>query len=131
MAACGTSRGGFAALHFAAADPRVKCVAAFAPVTDLGALTEFRGAEQNPLVARLALEHRADDLAGRAIWLIIGDRDDRVGTDNVIRFARSVTAASLKNGETAHVTLHVVPEPKGHTTPAGAAAGRQVDLAVT
>jgi dienelactone hydrolase len=55
VAACGTSRGGFAALHFAAADPRVKCVAAFAPVTDLSVLHEFRGAEQNPLVARLAL----------------------------------------------------------------------------
>jgi len=98
----------------------VKCVAAFAPVTDLGALTEFRGAEQNPLVARLALDHRAADLAGRAIWLIIGDRDQRVGTDNAIRFARGVNAASLKNRGDAHVDLHVVPEPKGHTTPADA-----------
>lgn len=122
VAACGTSRGGFAALHFAAADPRVKCVAAFAPVTDLGALTEFRGAEQHPLVLRLALERRADDLAGRALWLVIGDRDDRVGTDHVIRFARSVTAASLTNRREALVELHVVPEPQGHTTPAGAAA---------
>ena len=43
VAACGTSRGGFIALHFAAAEPRVKSVAAFAPVTDLLALSEFAG----------------------------------------------------------------------------------------
>jgi dienelactone hydrolase len=97
VAACGTSRGGFAALHFAAADPRVKCVAAFAPATDLGALSEFRGAGDHPLAARLALQRRDDDLAGRAVWLVIGDRDERVGTD------------------------HVVSEPRGHATPAGAA----------
>ena len=43
IAVCGTSRGGFSALHFAAADERVGSVAAFAPVTDLLALSEFRG----------------------------------------------------------------------------------------
>ncbi len=121
VAACGTSRGGFAALHFAAADPRVKCVAAFAPATDLGALAEFRGAENNPLAARLALERRADDLAGRALWLVIGDRDERVGTDQVVRLARQATAASLKKRRDALVDLHVVAEPRGHATPAGAA----------
>src|SRR5262245_51250778 len=41
IAVCGTSRGGFMALHFAGAEPRVRCVAAFAPVTDLAALREF------------------------------------------------------------------------------------------
>src|SRR5207237_9901005 len=45
VAACGTSRGGFIALHFAAAEPRVRCVAAFAPVTNLLALREFAGME--------------------------------------------------------------------------------------
>jgi pimeloyl-ACP methyl ester carboxylesterase len=121
VAACGTSRGGFAALHFAAADPRVKCVAAFAPVTDLGALSEFRGAEHQPPVMRLAVERRAEELAGRAVWLVIGDRDERVGTDHTIRLARQLTAASLKNQRDALVDLHVVSEPKGHTTPTGAA----------
>src|SRR5687767_8217271 len=45
VAAAGTSRGGFMALHFTASDPRVKAVVAFAPVTHLPALTEFKGAE--------------------------------------------------------------------------------------
>ena len=39
----GTSRGGFAALHLAAADSRVGSAAALAPVTDLAALREFQG----------------------------------------------------------------------------------------
>src|SRR5205085_2081100 len=34
-AAAGISRGGFLALHWAAAEPRVRCVAAFSPVTEL------------------------------------------------------------------------------------------------
>jgi dienelactone hydrolase len=120
VAACGTSRGGFAALHFAASEPRVKCVAAFAPVVDLGALSEFRGAENQPLVRRLDLMSRADALAGRALWLIVDDRDERIGTDHVITFARRVTSSSLAKHRPALVELHVESEPKGHTTPAGA-----------
>lgn len=119
IAALGTSRGGFVAFHFAAADPRVKCAAGFAPVTDMAALSEFRGAEDNPLVKRLALERHADALAGRALWLVIGDRDARVSTDAAIRFARRVTVVSLEKELPALVDLHVVAEPKGHTVPAG------------
>jgi dienelactone hydrolase len=119
IAALGTSRGGFVAFHFAAADRRVKCAAGFAPVTDLAALSEFRGAETNALVQRLALERHAAALAGRALWLVIGDRDERVSTDGAIRFARRVTAVSLEKKLPALVDLHVVAEPKGHTVPAG------------
>ena len=84
---CGTSRGGFAALHFAASDARVKCVAAFAPVTDLAVLSEFDGVGQKLSVRALALTEQTKNLAGRNIWLVIGDRDKRVGTDSAIDFA--------------------------------------------
>src|SRR5262245_37230416 len=47
VAAAGTSRGGFIALHFAAVEPRVRCVVAFAPVTDLLALREFAAMKQH------------------------------------------------------------------------------------
>ena len=120
VAVCGTSRGGFLALHFAAHDPRVKCVAAYAPVIDLAALREFRGAETKALVRSLALLQQADKLAGRAAWLIIGDRDERVGTDHAITFARRVTERSLARGLPSRVVLQVVAEPRGHTTPPGA-----------
>lgn len=121
VAASGTSRGAFIALHFTASDPRVKCVAAFAPVTDLIVLREFHGAEDNALMASLSVSEQAAKLADRPVWIIMGDRDDRVGTDNSISLARKITATALEQGISPHVELHVFPEPKGHTTPAGAA----------
>jgi dienelactone hydrolase len=120
VAACGTSRGGFSALHFAAADPRVRCVAAYIPVTDLKALREFRGAENAPLVQQLALDKHADRLAGRAVWIAIGDRDERVDTDAAIRFARALSAAAAAKKLPSQVELHVCPA-VGHRTPDGAA----------
>jgi len=120
IAACGTSRGGFMALQVAASDPRIRATAAFAPVTNLMALREFGGAKNTEHVATLSLLAHADKFAGRAVWVIIGDRDDRVSTDDCIAFARRATAVSLEKTETADVTLLVIPEPKGHTTPQGA-----------
>ncbi|MCA9057095.1 MAG: prolyl oligopeptidase family serine peptidase, partial [Planctomycetaceae bacterium] len=74
IAACGTSRGGFLAIHFAAYDRRVKCAAGFAPVTDLAALSEFQAIADSPFVAALCLENQADALAGRPVWIVIGDQ---------------------------------------------------------
>jgi len=122
VAACGTSRGGFLALQFIAHEPRVKCVAAFAPVTDLLALREFKGAEDNALVNSLSAINQAVKLANRPVWIIIGDRDERVGTDHAIALARAITASALAQGLDPAVELHVLPEPKGHTTPHGAPA---------
>lgn len=123
IVASGTSRGGFLAMHFTAFDSRVKCVAAFAPVTDLIVLREFHGAEGNALVASRSVSEQAGQLANRPVWIVIGDRDERVGTDNAIALARKITALALSKGLNAAVELHVQPEPIGHTTPSGAAEG--------
>ena len=134
IAICGTSRGGFLALHFAAHDRRVKTVAAFAPVTDLMVLKEFQGAENVTLVGELTAIRLAERLADRSVWIIIGDRDERVGTDESIAVARAITAEALRQGESSDVELHVLTEPKGHTTPRGAAElaavwiNRQVEI---
>ena len=108
IAVCGTSRGGFPALHFAAADQRVGCVAAFAPVTDLLALSEFRGLEAHVLTRSLALVNVADELSDRWVWMCIGNNDERVGTDRAIEFARSVWRAAVTRGRPAHIELHVM-----------------------
>ncbi len=121
IAACGTSRGGFMAVHFAAADPRVKAAAPFAPVSNLLALREFANMSDPSPAEKLSLKHLDEKLAGRAIWLIIGDRDDRVSTDDSITFCRAVTAAALRANKPALVDFHIVSEPQGHTTPKGAA----------
>lgn len=119
IAAGGTSRGGFLAMHFAAYDQRVKCVAAFAPVTDLAALREFADQKQHPLVKGLCLHNQAAALAGRPVWIVIGDRDDRVSTQRAIDLATQLSAAARGRDMTSHVELHVISEPRGHTTPPG------------
>lgn len=120
IAICGTSRGGFMSLQFAAHEPRVRCVAAYSPVTDLAALREFKGAEANAMVQSLDVRKQADKLAGRPVWIIIGDQDERVSTDSAIDLARRITRASLAQKLTSQVDLHVIAEPRGHTTPNGA-----------
>jgi dipeptidyl aminopeptidase/acylaminoacyl peptidase len=109
VAVCGTSRGGFMALHWTAADPRVGCAVAFAPVSDLLVLTEFRGMDKHAGTRSLALIEHARKLAGRPVWLCIGNNDERVGTDHLIAFARKVVAVSTAEKKPAPVELHVMP----------------------
>jgi len=94
IAAAGTSRGGFMAFQAAAADPRIRAVAGFAPVTDLLALTEFADLKSNALAQQLALVNVAEKLSDRAAWITIGNRDGRVGTDRATAFAKALTRAA-------------------------------------
>jgi len=123
VVASGTSRGGFIAMHFAASDPRVGCVAAFAPVTDLLCLNEFSGMQGNQTATSLALVNYADKLADRSLWICIGNNDRRVGTDSAIAFSRAVVKAAFARSLPAKVDLHVVnglPHAQGHLVHAGA-----------
>ena len=119
VAACGTSRGGFFALHVAAADPRVRCVAAFATVTDLLALREFDGMQHDRATRALNVIHRSHQLAERAVWVCIGLDDERVGTDSAIALTRRITEAAATRGVPPNVELHVAP-PVGHGLPPNA-----------
>lgn len=121
IAACGTSRGGFSALHVAAADLRIRCVAAMAPVTDLMVLEEFKTLSSPGTAAALSIEKHAERLVDRGVWIVIGDRDARVGTDHAIAFARRLSALAVERKIPSHVELLVRAEPRGHTTPPGAA----------
>jgi dienelactone hydrolase len=134
VAACGTSRGGFVALHFAAVESRVRAVAAFAPVTDLLALREFAGIEQDSpsvlrMVKSLALVNSAEKLAGRPIWICIGNYDQRVNTDYAIAFTRRVVEASVAEDKPPNVEIRVLPpdgyqvrvHDNGHSVPVPAA----------
>jgi len=119
VAAGGTSRGGFLAIHFAAHDRRVGCVAEFAPVTELAALLEFHDKPEHPLVRKLSLNNQVEKLAGRPVWFIIGDRDERVGTHHAMELATRVSAVAKERNVASNVELHVLSEPRGHTTPQG------------
>ncbi len=115
VAVVGGSRGGFLAFHFAANDARVRNVAGLAPVTDLRVLAEFEGLDDHALTKSLSAIRLAGRLAGRNVLVVIGDLDDRVGTDHAIVFAREVT----RMARDARVELHVLPEPGGHCHPEG------------
>lgn len=119
IAVCGTSRGGFVALHFAAADARVRSVAAFAPVVDLTPVPGFAGMETNALMRSLAGENIAPQLVDKAVWVSIGSDDKVVDTDLVIEFTRRIVAAKADENTPANVELHVMPT-LGHTTPPNA-----------
>jgi dienelactone hydrolase len=114
VAVCGTSRGGFIALQMAASEPRFRCAAAFAPVTNLLALSEFNGMANPAPASALSIINRADQLAGRSIWVCIGNNDQRVSTDDLIAFTRKVSAVSIAQKKPANVELHVMPS-LGHT----------------
>ena len=123
IAVCGTSRGASSAMHLAARERRIQCVAAFSPVTELRAVQELDGMARPEAAAQLALIHTADALAGRPVFASIGDQDRRVSTDHAIAFARSLSAASARRNGASRIELHVAPLPKGvegHHTPYGA-----------
>lgn len=113
IAIAGTSRGGFMGLHAMAEDPRVSCSASFAPVTELTVLNEFKGLEEHALTRSIALNNVADKLAGRPLWMCIGNNDERVGTDHLVDFSRKVVAASFSKGLPAPVELHIM-QTEGH-----------------
>lgn len=113
LAIVGTSRGGFMGLHAMAVDPRVLCGVAFAPVTELTVLGEFKGLENHGLTQLIALDNVADKLAGRPLWMCIGNHDERVGTDNLIAFSRKVVAAAFAKNQLAPVELHIM-QTEGH-----------------
>jgi dienelactone hydrolase len=116
---CGTSRGGYMAYQFAAYEPRVKAVAGFSPVTNLLALREFNGLKLEDLLPDLILDNKVDRLAKKAVWFAIGDRDERVSTDDAVELARKISKATDVNDPAARIELNVM-KAKGHTTPKGA-----------
>jgi len=104
----GTSRGGFCALHAAAADERIRYVLAFAPVTHLPVLREFEGAREHPAVLALSPIRFADKLASRTIWIAIGNDDVRVGTAECIALTQAILQQAHRGADPIPIELHVL-----------------------
>ncbi|MBX3051303.1 MAG: hypothetical protein KF753_07525 [Caldilineaceae bacterium] len=112
--ACGVSRAGYCALRLAAADERVRGVAGLAPVVDWRALREFAGVRQRPDVAALALENWSEALVGRAIFLAIGNRDQRVSSAACVHLGLRLFEAEEAGGvDKSALQLHIV-DAEGH-----------------
>jgi dienelactone hydrolase len=95
VAASGTSRGGFCALHFAAGEPRVRAVTGVAPVTNPLDPFEFKGVTEDQAKS-INIDSLTDRLARHIVWLSIGNDDGRVSTDDCVRLARKLVAATRK-----------------------------------
>ncbi len=113
--AYGVSRGGYCAIRLAAAESRIAAVAAIAPICDWRALTEFAAVSDRPEVASLALDRFADGFAGRALYVVIGNHDQRVGTRHCTRFMHRVfeSESSSDLRESRHC-FKVVTEAEAH-----------------
>ena len=114
VAVFGTSRGGFMAFHFAAVEPRIGCIAAFAPVTDLRALVEFSGVTNRQAIRAAEVSR----LANRQIYVVIGNNDQRVGTARALEFTKGIIEAAEALRQKPAIELHVVPA-EGHRVPDG------------
>ncbi|MFJ3045314.1 alpha/beta hydrolase family protein [Herbaspirillum chlorophenolicum] len=121
----GTSRGAYIGFHLAASDPRIKAIAAFSPLTNLTALSEFQADFNTKTAAsKLTMISNAElrkKLPGIPIWITIGSSDTRVGTDEAIRFSRSITEAAIAKKAPPVIELRVLPA-DGHNSPAGSYA---------
>lgn len=115
IVAAGTSRAGYCSLRLAAADRRVAAVAAFAPVTDWRVLREFAAVRDRDDVAGLALEHHAKGLAGRAVYVAIGNHDLRVGTDACARFVSKLAEIEGTPEGKSRLQFLIVDDSEGHS----------------
>ena len=106
-------------MHFAAVETRVRAVVAFAPITNLPVLEEFKGLEHDLLTQSIAANTLADKLVARPTWICIGNTDQRVGTRDCFQFVQKVTAATGGGAKTAPIELHIM-ETVGHHTHATA-----------
>ena len=113
--ACGVSRGGYCALRLMADDVRIQGVAALAPLVDWRSLSEFSAIQDQPELACLALVHWADQLAGRALYLTVGNHDHRVGTARCLHFAsRLLETVDFSQPGSGTIEIYINDSP-GHT----------------
>jgi hypothetical protein len=91
VAAAGLSRGGFAATHFAAEDPRISHVLGYAPLTTFSTIQEFHIILESPLVKSKELKSLISKLIKKKLRYYIGNLDTRVGTPECFEFIHQLT----------------------------------------
>jgi len=97
IAVAGLSRGGLIALHLAARDPRIRTLAAFAPVVSLKNAKEFFSLQTNPLIEALDANFLQERLYDRRMRIYIGNRDTRVSTRASFDFALALAEKAYEH----------------------------------
>lgn len=114
MAIGGLSRGGFIACQLAARVSQFTTIVAFAPLTTLVLMEEFRLHGSTPLAESLALIHQVPALVGRHLRFYIGNRDHRVGTKQCFHFIEELTEASYQQGHRSPAVELIISPSIGH-----------------
>lgn len=115
IAVCGASRGAYMALRLLAADSRVVRGAGFAPVTDWRYLSEFDSIKDTEGVEALKLHRYAESLAGKPLFLAIGNRDIRVSTLSCCKLYTELTEHNLACGHPESLVEFYCTDDPGHT----------------
>lgn len=90
MAVGGLSRGAFVAAHMAARVEKFQTLLGFAPLSQLGAIKEFKEMQERTEVRKYDLTHLASKLENKRTRLYIGNCDKRVSTRSCFEFAMSI-----------------------------------------
>jgi len=118
LAIAGLSRGGYAAVQFAASEKRIKTIVGFAPLTR--PLQSDNNFHPDQFKNSADLSEIAEQLISKRIRFYIGNRDIRVGTEFCFSFIRHTTdIAFCKGVRSPLIELHIYPSIgfKGHGTP--------------
>ncbi|KAF3363300.1 Uncharacterized protein PHSC3_000191 [Chlamydiales bacterium STE3] len=97
IAVAGLSRGGFAAVHLAAREPRIKTILGFAPLTRLDRASEFQTIAHLPAVKENNLEHLIPHLSGKSLCFHIGNLDTLVHTEECFMFIHKLAKFAYEN----------------------------------
>ena len=110
----GISRFGYHAFRLMAEDDRLNIGGGFSPVTDWRDLSEFEEQRNLDVVADLRLSLWADKLAGKKIYMAIGNHDERVGTLSCAQFFLDLNKANQEQGfDSSLVDFFMTPD-EGH-----------------
>lgn len=107
----GISRGGFVALETGISDSRIHNLLLMSPVTELKYLLEFKNS-RNLSFSSNFLDY-SKTLSSKSIFIQIGNSDDRVGTENVLKLIEHILNADKK--KEVDLTTIITPK-KGHVT---------------
>jgi len=91
----GLSRGGFLAFHAMARQEKIRHAVAFAPVTKLENIKEFKALKEDSKISALNVETLKGLLAHKQIRIYVGNHDIRVGTKSCFDFASSLVDAAI------------------------------------
>ncbi|HHW31586.1 MAG TPA: prolyl oligopeptidase family serine peptidase [Clostridiaceae bacterium] len=115
IAICGCSRGGYMALRAFASDKRIAAASAISPVTDWRCLLEFERERNSVALARERLLNYVDGMAGRPIYMAIGNNDTRVSTESCKELYEAIRKCNRKSGLDDSVAELTITNDPGHT----------------